>query len=271
MEGQYLAADDESVLLTTGLADYLKLEVGDTLVLMGQGYHGVSAADKYPVKGLIKLGSPELNKRMVYLPVQLAQRLFGAEGRNTALVLKIRNINHAASITKKLAAFLPELEIMDWKTMLPELNNILETERAESVIFLGILYLLISFGIFGTILMMLLERQFEFGVLAAIGMRRTKLSVVVVLENVMISVLGAIIGTLLSIPVVVYFYKYPIRVGGDLKEVYENFGFEPVFYFSVEPQIFYSQTIVVLVIALVLSLYPLTRILRLDPIKAMRK
>jgi len=270
-DGEYLLPDDKMVLLSTGLADYLKLKTGDTLVLIGQGYRGVSAAGKYPIKGLIKLASPELNKRMVYLPIKLSQDLLGAEGRSTAMVLKLENINQATSVAHDLSTKLPGYEVMGWKKLLPELNQMIEGERAENVIFLGILYLLISFGIFGTILMMLMERQFEFGVLVAVGMRKLKLSTVIVMENIFISVLGALLGTLLSIPVILYFYKYPIQVTGALKETYENFGFEPVFYFSIEPWIFYSQMMVVACIALVLSLYPLFSLLRLDPVTAMRK
>ena len=92
----------------------------------------------------------------------------------------------------------------------------------------------------------------------------------VIMENIMISVLGALSGTLLSVPLIWYFYKNPIKVTGDLREAYENFGFEPIFYFSTEPVIFYSQTIVVLCIALVLSIYPFFKIGRLEPVLAMR-
>ncbi len=271
VDGEYLQKNDKMALISSGLADYLKLTTGDTIVLIGQGYHGVNAAGKYPIKGLIKLASPELNRRMVYLPISTAQNLYGAEDRATDLILKLSNVNKATSVAKDLSATLPDYEVMDWQQLLPELHQIIESERAENVIFLGILYLLISFGIFGTILMMLMERQFEFGVLVAVGMRKLKLSTVIVMENIFITLLGAILGTLLSIPVIFYFYKYPIEVTGKLKETYENFGFEPIFYFSIEPWIFYSQTLVVGCIALVLSLYPLLSVLRLDPITAMRK
>jgi len=271
VDGKYLETGDEEVLLSSGLADYLNLRTKDTLVIIGQGYHGVSAAGKYPIKGLIKQASPELNKRLVYLPIHLAQKLFGAEGRATDMVLEIKNINQASAIATDLSKSLPNYEVMGWQGLMPELNQMIEGERAENVIFLGILYLLISFGIFGTILMMLMERQFEFGVLVAIGMQKMKLAVIIIMENILISVLGALVGTALSVPVILYFYKYPIQITGTLKETYENFGFEPVFYFSIEPYIFYSQTIVVGCIALFLSFYPLVSVFRLNPVQAMRK
>ncbi len=269
--GRYIRTDDDGVLLAEGLAEYLKLDVGDTLVLIGQGYHGVSAAGKFPITALIRFASPELNRTMVYLPMLRAQDLFGAPGRMTALVLDIDDINDAELIEKELGQRLSsDHEAMGWKLLMPELNQVLEGERAENVIFLLVLYMLIAFGIFGTVLMMTLERQYEFGVLVAIGMKKLRLSTVVIVENIMISLLGALTGTLLSVPLVGYFYKFPIKVTGELKETYEKFGFEPIFYFSIEPKIFYSQTLVVLCIALVLSIYPFFKIGTLEPVTAMR-
>lgn len=271
VQGQYLAKEDRAVLLSTGLAEYLKLEVGDTLVLIGQGYHGVSAAGKYPVQGLLDFASPELNRQMVYLPLTEAQWLFGADQRATALVLELRDISQSSAVAQTLEATVgSDYEVMNWQTMMPELDQVIEGERAESFVFLLVLYILITFGIFGTILMMTVERQFEFGVLVAIGMKKLKLSSVVIFENVFIAILGALGGMLLSVPVVLYFYTFPIRITGQLSEAYENFGIEPIFYFSTNPDIFYSQTFVVLIIALVLSVYPMFKIGRLDPVVAMR-
>ena len=270
VSGEYLTKDDEAVLLSDGLAKYLQLDVNDTLVLIGQGYHGISAAGKYPVKGLVKSGSPELNKRLVYMPLQLAQYLFGAEDRVTSVIIQPTEVSLSVKLAAELSDHFQTNRVMSWQKMLPELDQMIEAERAESVIFLFVLYLLISFGIFGTILMMLMERQFEFGTLVAIGMQKKLLSFVVVLENIFISLLGALVGICLSIPVVMYFHFNPIEVGGELKEVYENFGFEPIFNFSIDPNIFYSQTIIVVIIALILSLYPIIKMMSLDPVTAMR-
>ena len=77
--------------------------------------------------------------------------------------------------------------------------------------------------------MMTMERKYEFGVLIAIGMKKLKLSTVVVFENILVSLMGAFVGTLISIPIVGYLNLYPIEVGGELKEAYESYGFEPIF------------------------------------------
>ncbi len=271
VDGEFLEATDQAALVTKGLAEYLKLTVGDTIVIIGQGYHGVSAAGKYRIKGIIDFASPQLNKSIVYLPLKEGQWLFGAINRLSALVVQVHNIGQAEETANQLAGKVTEeYEVMSWKLLLPELDQIIEGERAENVIFLFVLYLLISFGIFGTILMMTMERRYEFGVLVAIGMKKLKLSSVVVLENIFVSMLGAMVGTIVSVPVIAYFNAYPIHVTGELKDAYESYGFDPVFYFSVDPKIFYSQGLVVLIIALVLSVYPMIKIGRLDAVEAMR-
>ena len=270
IEGNYLNPEDKAVLVTEGLADYLRLGVNDTLVLIGQGYHGVSAAGKYPIKGLIKFGSPDLNKGLVYLPLKESQWLFGAENKLTALVLQLQNIDRSKEVAQQLASDVSEqYEVMNWQAMIPELDQVIQGEEAENVIFQIVLYMLIAFGIFGTILMMTMERQYEFGVLVAIGMRKNKLAWVIVMENIFLSILGALAGIILSIPIVYYLYKFPIGLSGKLAEAYENFGIEPIFYFSVDAVVFYTQALIVLGLAMVLAFYPIIKIRSLDPVRAM--
>ncbi len=272
IKGNYLQDGDHAVMVTTGLADYLRLGLNDSLVVLGQGYHGVSAAGKYPIKGLIKFGSPELNKGLIYLPIGESQHLFGADNKVTAFVLKLDNIREAQKTSEELGAMLPhdEYETMSWQQMLPELDQVIQGEEAENKIFQVVLYMLIAFGIFGTILMMTMERQFEFGVMVAIGMNKAMLSLVVVLENIFLSILGAIVGVMVSLPVVLYLYRFPVSLSGQLAEAYENFGMEPIYYFSTDAVVFYTQGLVVLSLALVLAFYPVFKIWKLNPVAAMQ-
>ena len=159
---------------------------------------------------------------------------------------------------------------MDWQAMFPELDQVNKGEEAENVVFQVVLYVLIAFGIFGTRRMMTMERRYEFGVVVAIGMKRLVLSSVVVMENIFLALMGALMGILLSIPIVYYLYRVPIPLQGNLAEAYENFGIEPIFYFSVDAVVFYSQGIVIMILAMILAFYPVLKIWKLDPVKAMQ-
>ena len=89
VKGRYLNKQDASVLLAEGLARRLMLSVGDTIVLIGQGYHGATAAGKYPVSGILHFGSPQLNERLLYMPLPLAQELFSVPDLLTTYVLSL--------------------------------------------------------------------------------------------------------------------------------------------------------------------------------------
>lgn len=270
--GSYLEPGDQAAIIGEGLAEQLKLGVGDTIVLVSQGYHGVNAAGKYAIKGLVKFGSPELSKQMVYLPLPEAQWFYGAQGLLTSVALHIEDPDDIPHVMRALKSRidLETYEVMDWQEMLPDLVQAKALDSAGNYIVYFILYLIIAFGIFGTILMMTKEREYEFGVLVSIGMRRFALSATVWLEVIMLGVIGAFLGILLSIPVVGYFYANPIRFSGEYATMLEKYGFEPIFPATFDPQVFIIQAVVVFILTALLAIYPLFKIGRLQPVEAMR-
>ena len=272
VEGSYLNHDDKSILLAEGLASYFKVSVGDTLIIISQGYHGINAAAMYPIKGLMKFGSPELNDRLIYLPLKEAKWFYGTGDLITTVAIALDDYDRVDDVKSMLAASLDneEYEVMDWTEMMPELVQLIEFDSAGGQIMLFILYVIISFGVFGTILMLSKERQHEFGVLLAIGMKRRRLQVVTWLEIMMLGFLGAFSGILLSFPLIFYFHVNPLRFTGKIADAYEKFGMEAIFPFSIEPGLFITQAVTVFVIVSVISIYPMVMISRLKVVKAMR-
>jgi putative ABC transport system permease protein len=271
-QGDYLAAADKALLVAEGVTDNLNLGVGDTMVLISQGYRGVNAAGKYPIKGIVKFGSPELNKQMVYLPLSEAQWFYGAEGLITTMALKIDDQDDIEPAVQAVAAQLDTTvyEVMDWEELIPDLVEAKALDSAGNYIVYFILYLIIAFGIFGTILMMTKEREYEFGVLLSIGMKRWQLAWSVWLEILMLAIVGVIAGVMVSVPVIWYFNVNPIRFQGEYAGTLEKFGFEPVFPASFEPGVFLLQAAVVLIITSILALYPMYKLRRMEPVEAMR-
>ncbi len=271
VQGDYLKQNDEGILLGKGLAKSLNLTVGDTIVLIGQGYHGSTAAGKYPIRGIVRFGSPELSNQLAILEAKQAQLFFGLENQFTSLILHFYDNEKAVEITQKLTEELgEEFEVMDWTALSPDLVSMIETDRVEGYVFMFILYMVISFGIFGTVLMMLSERKHEFGVLVSIGMKRIRLAIVVWIEILTINLMGAILGMLVAFPIAYFFYKNPIKLGEDVQEMMEDYGMEAVIQTSVDPSIFISQATIVLIIGSVIAIYPFINITRLNVIKAMR-
>ncbi|MCB0430073.1 MAG: ABC transporter permease [Flavobacteriales bacterium] len=270
IDGRYFSATDRSVMIAEGLADVLKLHTGDTVVVLGQGYHGANAAGKYPISGIVRFGAPELNKGMIYLPLKEAQWLFGGDVV-TSVVMMLDNRNGIDEARHAIENGLPEgLTVMDWKEMMPDLVQAIRADNSGGLIMAGVLYLIIAFGLFGTFLMMLAERQHEFGILISIGMRHISIVRMVLLEILLIGVIGTAAGFALSVPVVYWLHENPIRFTGDAAQSFAAYGFEPVMRASLDPSIFTAQAELVLCITLLLALYPLARILKLNALKATR-
>lgn len=271
IEGEYLQKGDQGVLLAIGLAERMQFKIGDSITLISSGYHGANAAGQYPIKGFVKFGNPELNKRMVYMNLEVAQSFFAAEGLVTSAVLLLKGRSYVDKAVQvgQTQFDSTKYELMSWESLIPEIVQARELKLSGNIVVLAVIYLIIGFGIWGTILMMTKERQYEFGVLTAIGMKRSQLAITVWLETTILGLIAAIVGILVSIPLVGYFHYNPITFSGEMAETYEKFGMEPYLPTALDPDIFLTQTVIVLIVTTILALYPILKILRMRPIKAM--
>lgn len=270
--GTFIESQDKSIMLAEGLAQFLGIGVNDTLVLFSSGYHGTTAAGLYPVKGILKLPTPEMNRSTVYLPILESQFLFSAYDRYTALVFDLYDMNQVAEVEHMVRAKLDEDQyaVMGWEAMNKELLQMIETDNAGGVIMIGILYMVIAFGIFGTVLMMTNERMREFSVMVSVGMQKSKLALVVIVELFFLTALAVIAGILISLPVMYYFYYNPIEFSGDAVEVMQDFNFEPIMPMSIEWNIFIFQAIAISILSLIAMSYPTIKILKLNVVEGLR-
>lgn len=275
VEGEYLSNGDKMVVVAQGLAENLKVGLGDSLILISQGYHGVNAAGKYPIKGILHFSPPDLNKRMVYLPLQESQYFFGANDKVSSLVLHIDNKKYLPGIYKGLNKNLDmeKLELIRWEQLVPGLIQAMKAKLNGTYMIMVILYAIITFGIFGTILMMLKEREYEFGILIAIGMKRRKLGWVVWLESVLIGLVGAILGILGAMPLVYYLKVNPLdmsKMGEGAMAVYDEMGIEPIFPTAFDMSTFLGQAMLVFIITALLGFFALYKIKKLKLIESIQ-
>jgi ABC-type lipoprotein release transport system permease subunit len=269
--GSFLKNGDKGAILCEGLANYLKLNVGDTLVMISQGYHGISASGLFIVKGIMKHPIAEFNNNTIYLDIETARDFYSAYGLSTSMVIMTSNHYEVKHIKREVAKILPpNNRVMTWVDMQPDLEQLIESDRAGGIIMLGILYMIIAFGMFGVVLMMVKERTREFGVIHALGMQKSKLSIVMFFETIFIGLIGCVTGIIISYGFCLYFYYNPIPLSEEMAKAYEQYGMEPYMYFSLKASLFYSQMILVFLISIVISIFPVYNISRLNITKAMR-
>jgi len=271
VKGEYLSIESRGMLIGSGLAKMLKADVGDSLVVYGQGYHGQLAAAIVPIQGIIKLPFKAMNNAMVLLPLLLAQEIFSCEQRITSLPILVDDVRHLDRVREAARNYLADGQrIMLWNELMPDLEQSIEVDNVSGIIMLAILYIVIAFGVFGTVMMMVSERAKEFAILISVGMRRRRLLLVLAIETFFVSFIGVVVGILISIPIVAYLVKNPINLTGEMAELYEQLSIEPILAFSGHPWIFISQALVIMVIVIVTISYPFLFVRRLDPAKTIR-
>ncbi len=259
--GKFLKHGDKGAVIAQGLAEYLQLGVGDTLVMISQGYHGISANGLFPVKGILTHPNPEFNKRLIYLDIETARDFYSAYGLSTSMVIMTDDHYQVKQIQKRVAKILPTSNtVMTWTDMSPELEQLIMSDRMGGIIMLGILYLVIAFGMFSVVIMTVKERKREFGVTHAVGMQKSKLSAIVLIETLFIGFIGCLIGLVISYVICLYFFYNPIPLSQEFAKVSEQYGMEPFMFFSMKSSLFYNQMIVVFIISIVISIFPVYRV-----------
>ena len=273
VEGEYLEQGDDGAMIAQGLANYLNVGIGDTIVLIGQGYHGANAAGIYPIKGIMKFPVPEQNNGTIYLSLEQAQWLYAVNDQLSSLSLVVDKAKNVDRIVSDIQSRIDttSYEVMGWKALMPDLVQGIEIDNLSSKVMIWILYAVIGFGMFGTFLMMTAERMYEFGVMLSIGMKRHIMQFTIFLEMALMSSIGVLAGVSISLPFLIYYYHHPIYFSGDAAKAIENFGVEPAYFFSIQPSLFYNQAWAIFLMALILALYPLIIIQKLSPVKAMRE
>jgi ABC-type lipoprotein release transport system permease subunit len=270
----FLSDDDDGILVSDRLADYLKAGIGDSVILLGQGYHGVSAAGIFRVRGIIKMPSPEIDSRLVVMTIPVAQKFFSVEGKITSLAVNLddRSIRTLKSAKAGINACLndPNTVARTWYELNPVLYQQIQGDSQTGLAMLAILYFIIFFGIFGTVLMMVSERRKEFGVLVAIGMQKKKLKRIVTIEMVLLGATGLITGLAAGVPIILYFYYHPIMLKGELGKMMEDWGWDAVMPTAWFGPYIYWQPVVVLLMVMFATFYALRKIGQLKEIEALR-
>ena len=201
-----------------------------------------------------------------------AQNFYGAENMLTSLVINLFDSDDLSKVRRELADNIDPVlyETMDWKELNPALVQQIQSDQGGGYIMLGMLYLIVGFGVMGTLIMMTTERKREFGVMVSIGMQKKKLGGILTVEMIMMGIIGIIIGIVGSLPVILYLVNHPIRFTGEMAEIFESYGFEPIMPAVLESGYMIAQSLVVLLIFSIAIIYPIISVIKINEIKALR-
>lgn len=275
-EGDALSeTDSRHALIGTLLAKNLAAKVGDELVLLGQGLDGSVSADLLNVKGIFSTGQPELDRSFLQMPLTTFQEIFSMGDTVHQIVVVGKDLDlvseAAQAIQQRLEAHVPsqKLKVLTWRQLLPGLEQSIEVDMVSGWIFYGILVIIVAFSIMNTFLMTVVERTREFGMLLAIGMRHGQIVRLVLMESALITAVGIGLGILFGCLITYYFQIHGIEIPGS-EELLAQWGIPSRMRPKLTPFSVSLGPVLILAITLLTAIFPVLRIYRLEPIRAMR-
>ncbi len=274
VKGKYLTDNEKGVLLGDKAAEYLNIDVGDSLVLIGQGYQGITSYGLYAVTGIFHLPSPQINSQVVFMNINEARAFIYPyrDGITTTIEVFIDDYENLPQVKKELESMLGSgFEVISWETVLSDMLQSIKIDNVSGQAMLYVLYIIAAFGIFSTVLMNTMEKRKQYAVMISIGMKRSKLVTVSVLETLVIIFIGIVAGSVIIVPVLFYLHYNPIPLTGEIAKMFIEYNIDPVIPFSIKPQLFIKQTAIITFLSLLSVLYPVIFLYKFNVLKAFRR
>ncbi|RMF25693.1 MAG: ABC transporter permease [Bacteroidetes bacterium] len=271
VEGEYLDAPRRNALLvSTRLAEKLKVRLRSRVVLTFQDLEGNITAGAFRVVGLFDTGNNAFDESTVFVRQSDLNRLLARPDANHELAVKLREIAFVDSVQSAIQALHPGWLVENYAQIAPEIELFQSQIKLSALIFTVVVMLGLIFGIINTMLMAVLERVRELGMLMAIGMNKPRVFAMVVLETLFLGLAAAPAGLLLGWLTVRILGRTGIDLSAWSAGVRE-FGMSAVVYPSLQGQVYGLLIVAVLVTALLGALYPALKAIRLRPVEALRK
>jgi putative ABC transport system permease protein len=274
--GRFLEPGDEyTAVIGAKGADKLGLGLGDDIILLTQDRRGTLTADKFEIVGLIKSGDPIIDQALVMVPLESAQELLVMEGRITDLVAQVPESElHEIAAELRLVLEPEDLALLEWEEINPIIRQMVNLDNGFMYIFIGIVVLIVISGVINTVLVSMLQRTREFGVLMAMGTSTGAIGAVVLIEAIFLGILGTAVGTAGGLALVWWFGRTGIDLSAmmdpELVEIMGEFYLDTTIFAEIDTNHLLITVVGLLAATIVSAFYPAWRAMKLEPVEAIR-
>lgn len=268
-DGTYFAGIKRNpIVIGSKLAETLKVKVRSKVVLTFNNVDGDITAAAFRIVGIVTTSSLNISRRYAFVRQQDLDKILGMNGEVHEIAVITEPLVDEASIVKKYRAAYNHDLVESWREIAPELAFMQEMYGSMLYVLMGIIMVALVFGIVNTMLMAVLERFRELGMLMAIGMTKIRVFIMVLIETLYLGIVGAPIGLLVGW-LTIYYYK---GVGVDLSNYSEglaSFGYSSILYPYVQGEVYFQIAIAVMVTSLIGAIYPAWKAVKLKPVEAL--
>jgi putative ABC transport system permease protein len=271
IEGKYLDETGKNpVVISERLAQKLKVGLKNKIIITVQDVNKDITAGAFRIAGIYRTDNLMFDEANVFVNNSDLCRLTGLK-RSVAheIAVLLSNNSKTGEVEKTISAKFPDLEVKDWQLLSPEAGYLVSAMNQYMYIFIIIILLALCFGIINTMLMVIMERVKELGMLMAIGMNRVRVFTMIMLETVYLSLTGGVLGILTGFVT----SKYLGHTGINLyfwKDAFSELGYSSLVYPVIDSRTLLVTTIMVIIAGIISSLYPAYKALKLNPAEAIR-
>jgi len=271
VEGDYFESDRANlVVIGRQLAEKLQLKLHSRMVLTLQTITGEIIYGAFKVQGIYRTHDSDFDKQMIFVRRKDLQALTGFPADAASVITVLLNTDRdTQKITAALKKQFPASQVQSWIQLSPMLQMLSGTMKQVTIIFVGVILVALAFGIINTMLMAVMDRTREIGMLLSIGMRPVKVFGMIVIETVFLSLTGALIGVLVSILTIYWFGRTGINLS-FIAEGFNAMGYSSIVYPSLGADFYLLLAVMVILIAVIAGLFPARRAIKLKPAEAVR-
>jgi len=272
LAGEFFGEDIRNpILIGKKLADKTKIQEHSRIVLTFQNIDGELVSGAFRVAGIFQTSNAMFDEMNVYVTQKDISAYIGSGFTINEVAIVMDDLENVSLMRDQLKTQFPDLTVRRWAEISPELSYMQEMAGMMLTIILSIILFALAFGLVNTMLMSVYERIRELGMLMAVGMNKRKIFGMIFWETTYLTFLGALTGIAFAIVTITLFRHKGLdlsKVGGDSLN---EFGFSSVIYPHLEPGFFLSIALLVFLTAILTSVYPTLKALKLKPSEAIRK
>lgn len=270
-QGNFLSGERNEIVLGSLVAKKIGAEVGSKVVLMTESVFGSLAGESFRVAGIFESGAETMDAWVVYVPLAPFQEMVEAGDRVTNVVIRTHDVQRLENIVGDLKGkFSADLEVLGWKEISPMLAEAIAFDDAMIFICVLIVLIVVAAGVTNTLLMSIMERLREFGVMMALGTKGYQVGILVLVESLFLVGFGICGGIIFGTVTTLIFHHIGIDVS-NFSQALGSYFIGTVTYPALNLDHLALSSITILVATILVSLYPARRSAKLNPIEAMTR
>jgi putative ABC transport system permease protein len=259
-----------SIVIGAKLAEKLHVRLRSKIIITFQAADKNIVSAAFKVTGIYKTDNTSFDERNAYVQYNDLTQIVGFSNNSFhEIAIALKNDSTNTLVKTQLQKHFAQMNISSWKELMPEVGMMSDMTNQTLMILMVIIMLALSFGIINTMLMAVMERTREIGMLMAIGMSRARIFIMIMVETIFLSLTGGFIGMMVSSLIISLYAKYGINLS-KFSQGMEDMGFSAIVYPNLNIGFYINLTLLVILTGILSSIIPARKALKLNPVEAIR-